>query len=67
MYCRYKDSDEYLAGLNMNYSDHWRNAGLLAVYVVFNMALAFLFFYLSKASSWNVARRGPLKLRKSRN
>jgi hypothetical protein len=52
MYCRYKDSDEYLMALNMHYSDRWRNVGLLAIYIVFNMALAFLFFFLTKVVSW---------------
>jgi len=66
-YCRYKDGDEYLATLNMNYGDHWRNTGLLAAYVAFNMAMAFLFFYLSKASHRKLAKHPSLKWRKGRS
>jgi ABC-type multidrug transport system permease subunit len=39
-YCRYKNSDEYLAYLEISYGDRWRNIWLMAVYVVFNMCLA---------------------------
>jgi ABC-type multidrug transport system permease subunit len=67
MYCRYKDSDEYLMALNMHYSDRWRNVGLLAIYIVFNMALAFLFFFLTKVVSWNHGRLGSLKLQKRKS
>lgn len=66
-YCRYKDSDEYLLTLSMNYGDRWRNAGLLAVYVGFNMALAFLFFYLTKVASRNFGRLRLSKVRKSQS
>jgi ABC-type multidrug transport system permease subunit len=64
MYCRYANSDEYLRTLNINYNDHWRNMGLMAVYVVFNMTMAFVFFYLAKVVSWNSSKLTLLKSRK---
>jgi ABC-type multidrug transport system permease subunit len=64
MYCRYANSDEYLRTLNMNYNDHWRNMGLMAVYVIFNMTMAFVFFYLAKVVSWNSSKLTLLKSRK---
>jgi ABC-type multidrug transport system permease subunit len=64
MYCRYANSDEYLRTLNINYNDHWRNMGLMAVYVVFNMTVAFVFFYLAKVVSWNSSKLTLLKSRK---
>jgi ABC-type multidrug transport system permease subunit len=66
MYCRYKSSDEYLLNLNMIYADRWRNLGLMVVYVLFNVALTFLCFYLTKVARWQFGGMRLLKLRKGR-
>jgi ABC-type multidrug transport system permease subunit len=60
-YCRYKTGDEYLTSLNLDYSERWRNLGLMAVYIVFNIALAFGCFYISKVRFWNFGKKRLLK------
>jgi ABC-type multidrug transport system permease subunit/ABC-type multidrug transport system ATPase subunit len=45
-FCQIAVGDVYLAGLNMSYDDRWRNFGFLIVYVVFNIAVFTVGFYL---------------------
>jgi hypothetical protein len=52
-YCRYSVSDQYLQTLNMSFDDRWRNFGFMCIYIVFNAALCFAFFYLTKVASFN--------------
>jgi ATP-binding cassette subfamily G (WHITE) protein 2 (SNQ2) len=54
-YCRFKVGDEFLLGVNMKWSERWRNSGLLWVYILFNIVLVFLFFYLTRVASFNMA------------
>jgi hypothetical protein len=37
----------------MSFDDRWRNFGFKSVYIVFNAALCFAFFYLTKVASFN--------------
>jgi ATP-binding cassette subfamily G (WHITE) protein 2 (SNQ2) len=52
-YCCYSVGDQYLQTLNMSFDDCWRNFGFMCVYIVFNAALCFAFFYLTKVASFN--------------
>jgi ABC-type multidrug transport system permease subunit len=54
-YCRYSVGDQYLTTVNMSFSDRWRNLGFMIVYIAFNAACAFLFFYLTKVARLNLA------------
>lgn len=45
-YCRYTDGDQYAVGLGMEYSHRWRDFGLMWAYILFNMFLTALLFYL---------------------
>jgi len=55
-YCRYSVGDQYLQTLNMSFDDRWRNFGFMCVYIVFNAALCFAFFYLTKVASINTMK-----------
>jgi ATP-binding cassette, subfamily G (WHITE), member 2, PDR len=45
-YCPLREANQALGGLGIEYSDRWRNWGLGLVYVVFNIACVFGFYYL---------------------
>ncbi|KAI9772587.1 MAG: ATP-binding cassette transporter snq2 [Geoglossum umbratile] len=47
-YCRFSTGDQYLSTLNMRWEDRWRDFGLLAVYILFNAMMAFVYYYLAK-------------------
>ncbi|KAI4864928.1 hypothetical protein F4820DRAFT_422132 [Hypoxylon rubiginosum] len=52
-YCQVFNSDPVLEGLGINPQQYWRNAGILAVYVVFNVIATFVI-------CWSVrGRRAP--------
>ncbi|KAG8929231.1 hypothetical protein FRC02_005826 [Tulasnella sp. 418] len=65
MYCPQESTDVYLESLNMFYSHRWRNAGLMFAYIVFNIAITFMFTYL-----FRIQTRSPLdflkKLKKAK-
>lgn len=42
--CSISSTDQFLASLNINPDDNWRNVGILFVYIVFN-AFAAVFLY----------------------
>ena len=55
-YCRYSVGDQYLQTVNMSFDNRWRNFGFMCVYVVFNAAVCFAFFYLTKVANFNTMR-----------
>lgn len=46
--CAMSRTDQFLALINIYYSDVWRNVGLLFVYVVFNAAAAVFLYWLMR-------------------
>lgn len=52
--CPIRSTSEFLEGLNIKYSERWRNIGLLFVYVAFNMAAALVLYWLVRVpKSWS--------------
>jgi ATP-binding cassette subfamily G (WHITE) protein 2 (PDR) len=45
-YCAIASTDGFLAQIGANYSERWRNFGLMWVYIVFNIAGAVFFYWL---------------------
>jgi hypothetical protein len=37
----------------MSFDNRWRNFGFMCVYIVFNAAICFAFFYLTKVANFN--------------
>jgi ABC-type multidrug transport system permease subunit len=56
-YCKYSSGDQYLATVNMRYSDRWRNLGFICAYIIFNIALTLLLFYLTKIANLNIGAK----------
>jgi ABC-type multidrug transport system permease subunit len=44
--CSISSTDQFFAALNMYYSDHWRNVGIMVAYVGFNVAAAVFLYWL---------------------
>lgn len=58
-FCSVSVADVYLSSLNMLYSERWRNVGLLIVYIVFNVLIFTLGFYLySGPGTWKKTLAG---------
>lgn len=47
-YCSMGDTNVFLAAVHANYSDAWRNFGILWAYVIFNIAGALFFYWLAR-------------------
>ena len=46
--CSITSSDQFLAQLQIYYSDHWRNVGLLFAYIIFNVIAALFLYWLAR-------------------
>ncbi|CEH13462.1 pleiotropic drug resistance abc transporter [Ceraceosorus bombacis] len=56
--CQYSRGEDFLTGLStpdfaFSSSHRWRNLGILAAYIGFNVALALGLFYLARIHNWN--------------
>ncbi|KAJ5729680.1 ABC multidrug transporter A-2 [Penicillium malachiteum] len=52
--CSISTTDQFLAEVNVYYSDHWRNIGLLFVYIVFNIFMAIFLYWLARVpKNWS--------------
>ncbi|CAK4006136.1 ABC transporter CDR4 [Lecanosticta acicola] len=50
-YCSVRVADTFLAGVNIFWSERWRNFGLMWAYVVFDIAVAVLLYYFFRVRS----------------
>ncbi|KAJ9137096.1 Abc transporter [Pleurostoma richardsiae] len=54
-YCQLSVADQYLASSQIYWSDRWRNFGLLWAYVVFNIFVAILTYYIFRVKRWSLS------------
>ncbi|KAF7559139.1 hypothetical protein G7046_g5028 [Stylonectria norvegica] len=52
-YCTFSNADQYLSGSNIYWSERWRNYGIMWAYIVFNIFMAVLVYYLFRVKKWN--------------
>lgn len=57
-YCPTGSTNAFLAGVNINYHDRWRNLGIFCAYIGFNVFMCSLLYYLARVpkKSSRVAR-----------
>lgn len=49
----YSSGDEYLATLNINASEKWRDLGIFLAFVISNWALVYFFIYTVRIRGWS--------------
>ncbi|KAL9082534.1 MAG: hypothetical protein Q9165_008865 [Trypethelium subeluteriae] len=47
-YCKIKDTNVFLLGINSEYSDRWRNFGIMWVFIAFNITAALALYWLAR-------------------
>ncbi|EHK98954.1 putative ABC transporter CDR4 [Glarea lozoyensis 74030] len=47
-FCSLADSNQFLAAVNIKYSERWRNYGIFWVYILFNVAAAVFLYWLAR-------------------
>ncbi|EIN06105.1 pleiotropic drug resistance protein PDR [Punctularia strigosozonata HHB-11173 SS5] len=52
-YCSITSTDQFLAQINANYSERWRDWGLLLVYITFNIVGALFLYWLIRVPKGN--------------
>lgn len=53
-YCTLRNADQYLAGSKIFWSERWRNYGIVWAYIIFNIFIAVLAYYLFRVKKWNL-------------
>lgn len=52
-YCSVSVADQFLAGVDIYWSERWRNFGLMWAYIVFNIGVAIAAYYVFRVKRWN--------------
>lgn len=52
-YCSLSVADQFLASVNIKYDEIWRNFGLMWVYIVFNIFIVVVTYYLFRVRRWD--------------
>ena len=60
-YCGVSVADEVLAGVDIFWDERWRNFGIIWAYVVFNIAVAILAYYVFRVKRWSLKGLGKGK------
>lgn len=51
-YCQYTDGNQFLASLNVDAGDKWRNFGVFLVFVLTNWLLVYFFIWSVRIKGW---------------
>lgn len=54
-YCSLQVADQYLAGSRIYWSERWRNFGIMWAYILFNIFIAVLTYYLFRVKKWDLS------------
>lgn len=52
-YCSLSVADQYIAGSRIYWDDRWRNFGIMWAYILFNIFIAVLSYWLFRVKSWD--------------
>lgn len=52
-YCPYRSGNEYLATLNIEASQKWRDFGIFLAFCISNWALVYFFIYTVRVKGWS--------------
>jgi len=69
-YCSFYVADQYLGTVSIYWSERWRNYGIIFSYIIFNMSMTVVLYYLfrvRKRSSRTVKERFPSIFHSSKN
>ena len=63
-YCPLTVSDQFLAQVAISWSTRWRNYGLGFSYIIFNIVVAVILYYLFRVRKWRGSsmKKGPSKV-----
>lgn len=64
-YCGVSDADQLLASSNIFWSERFRNFGIMWAYIVFNIFMAVVLYYLFRVKKWNKGSSKSKKTKKS--
>ncbi|KAJ5780775.1 hypothetical protein N7457_005935 [Penicillium paradoxum] len=54
-YCSLQVADQFLGSVNIFYSERWRNFGIMWAFIVFNVFMATVMYYLVRVKRWSSA------------
>lgn len=54
-YCAYQNADQYLSGSDIYWADRWRDFGVMWAFVVANIGIAIVLYYVFRVRKWSLA------------
>jgi ATP-binding cassette subfamily G (WHITE) protein 2 (PDR) len=63
-YCSLTVADQYMAQSNIYWSERWRNFGIMWAFVIFNIFVATLSYYMFRVAKWNIGKKKLSKIAK---
>ncbi|KAF5582745.1 ABC transporter CDR4 [Fusarium pseudocircinatum] len=48
MYCAVSNTNQFLASVSISYGNRWRDFGIMWAFCIFNLCIAFLFYWLAR-------------------
>ena len=52
-YCSFRNADQFLAGSEIYWSERWRNFGVMWAFILFNISIAVITYYLFRVKRWS--------------
>ncbi|WJG35769.1 putative ATP-binding cassette transporter [Fusarium oxysporum Fo47] len=56
-YCAVSDTNQFLKSVSISYGNRWRDFGIMWVFCIFNLCMAFLFYWLARVPKNKKAKR----------
>ncbi|TEA17298.1 ZEB2-regulated ABC transporter 1 [Colletotrichum sidae] len=60
-YCSLRTADQFMAGSNIFYDERWRNFGIVWAFIVFNIFVAVVTYYLFRVKKWDSGQKSKSK------
>jgi len=54
-YCPLSNADQFLSGVAISWTSRWRNFGIVWAYIVFNIFMAVVLYYMFRVKKWSGA------------
>jgi ABC-type multidrug transport system permease subunit len=54
-YCALSNADQYISGVEIYWSQRWRNFGIVWVFVFFNIFMAIVLYWVFRIKKWNLS------------
>ena len=63
-YCAFSNADQYLSSSRIVWGDRWRNYGIMWAFIIFDIFMAVVLYYMFRVKKWNTGGKKSKKSKK---